>query len=282
MIARCLALLVLFATLPASASETVLARLGEPEVHAIMRHALAPGYSDPANFDVEDCSTQRNLDARGRAQARRAGEMIRAAGVRIDEVWSSRWCRCLDTAREMQLGSVREVEALNSFFENRSDGPAQNEELKALLDTVATGDTVFLVSHQVNISALLGTATGSGEIVVFRYRDGACGNPWPGQRSGSLSTKKTNATPCALCLTIAERYRRRFPCSICALSYPTDVFKNASVVGNKVHDIRAFLRPKGTCPHDLPDGDRIAIASACPERDRHRKNAGAQRLSRSP
>ncbi len=172
MIARCLALLVLFATLPASASETVLARLGEPEVHAIMRHALAPGYSDPANFDVEDCSTQRNLDARGRAQARRAGEMIRAAGVRIDEVWSSRWCRCLDTAREMQLGSVREVEALNSFFENRSDGPAQNEELKALLDTVATGDTVFLVSHQVNIAALLGTATGSGEIVVFRYRDG--------------------------------------------------------------------------------------------------------------
>jgi phosphohistidine phosphatase SixA len=172
MIARCLALLALIVALPAAASETVLTRLAEPDVHAIMRHALAPGYSDPANFDVEDCRTQRNLDARGRDQARRAGEMIRTAGVQVDEVWSSRWCRCLDTAREMRLGPVREVEALNSFFENRSDGPRQTEELMALLDAIPAERTVLLVSHQVNISALLGTATGSGEIVVFRYRDG--------------------------------------------------------------------------------------------------------------
>jgi len=34
----------------------------------IMRHALAPGGGDPGNFDLNDCSTQRNLDSAGRQQ----------------------------------------------------------------------------------------------------------------------------------------------------------------------------------------------------------------------
>lgn len=172
MVVRLLSLLLLFAPLSVSANEAVLAQLAEPGVHAIMRHALAPGFSDPSDFDVEDCGTQRNLDARGRAQARAVGEMIRAAGAEIHEVWSSRWCRCLDTAREMKIGVVREAPALNSFFENRSNGPIQTLELQKLLSEVAPDRTVFLVTHQVNISAFLGTATSSGEIVVFRYREG--------------------------------------------------------------------------------------------------------------
>ena len=34
-----------------------------------LRHALAPGFGDPDNFDLKDCDTQRNLDAKGRSQA---------------------------------------------------------------------------------------------------------------------------------------------------------------------------------------------------------------------
>jgi len=32
-----------------------------------MRHALAPGVGDPANYSLEDCKTQRNLNAVGRS-----------------------------------------------------------------------------------------------------------------------------------------------------------------------------------------------------------------------
>ena len=34
------------------------------------RHALAPGFGDPAKFRVDDCATQRNLDQRGREQSK--------------------------------------------------------------------------------------------------------------------------------------------------------------------------------------------------------------------
>ena len=44
--------------------------LREGRAVLMLRHALAPGTGDPANFDVDDCSTQRNLNAEGREQAR--------------------------------------------------------------------------------------------------------------------------------------------------------------------------------------------------------------------
>ncbi|MDX1465329.1 MAG: histidine phosphatase family protein [Halomonas sp.] len=63
-----------------------------------MRHALAPGIGDPANFRLSDCTTQRNLSEAGREQARRIGERFRERGIEVGEVRSSRWCRCLETA----------------------------------------------------------------------------------------------------------------------------------------------------------------------------------------
>jgi len=48
-----------------------------------MRHALAPGTGDPADFRIGDCATQRNLDERGREQARAIGQAIRGAGLPV-------------------------------------------------------------------------------------------------------------------------------------------------------------------------------------------------------
>ena len=71
---------------------------------ALIRHALAPGTGDPAGFRVDDCATQRNLSPAGRAQARAIGERFRANGIDTAALFSSQWCRCLDTARELALG----------------------------------------------------------------------------------------------------------------------------------------------------------------------------------
>ena len=171
------ALALLAFLLPASApadADTRFARLSGPGVVAIMRHALAPGFSDSASFDLDDCATQRNLDARGRAQAQEIGAAIRAAGVTVDRVLTSQWCRCRDTARLLGLGPVEELPALNSFFRDRSRAGAQTAELRRFLLGLSRGETVVLVTHYVNIQALTGRGTASGEVLLLEIgRDGA-------------------------------------------------------------------------------------------------------------
>ncbi|MEM7497292.1 MAG: histidine phosphatase family protein [Pseudomonadota bacterium] len=159
------------APLVAQASSEVLAALAEPRTHAIMRHALAPGTGDPAGFTLGDCATQRTLDDRGREQARKTGERLRDAGVHFDRVLTSQWCRCEETARLLGLGPVEPAPPLNSFFRNRATGPGQTTELRRMLAEAPEAETLMLVTHQVNISALTGRATSSGEIVVFRLEN---------------------------------------------------------------------------------------------------------------
>lgn len=167
-----LAILVLCAALTqraeASKFETGWMRLKEAGTIAIMRHAIAPGTGDPVNFRIGNCSTQRNLDERGRDQARHIGAAIRAAGVKIDRVLSSQWCRCLETAELLQLGAVEELTSLNSFFADRSTGGAQTEALREFLIGLSNDETVFLVTHQVNITALTGVFPASGEVILFK------------------------------------------------------------------------------------------------------------------
>jgi phosphohistidine phosphatase SixA len=158
---------------PAEASEA-LQRLAEPRTHAILRHAIAPGTGDPPGFTLGDCNTQRNLDDRGRAQARAIGAAIRDAGVKVDHVLTSQWCRSSETAALLDLGPVREEAALNSFFADRGTEPAQTETLRRLLAGLPAEETAVLVSHQVNITALTGIYPRSGEVVILRVaEDGA-------------------------------------------------------------------------------------------------------------
>ena len=62
----------------------------------VLRHSYPPGSFDPPDARLEDCSTQRNLDADGRAQARRLGEVFRQQGIVVGRVLASPRCRCLD------------------------------------------------------------------------------------------------------------------------------------------------------------------------------------------
>ena len=141
--------------------------LSEPGIVAIMRHALAPGSGDPGSFVLDDCATQRNLNARGRQQARAIGAAIRAAGATVDQVHTSQWCRCSDTAKLLNLGLVEELPALNSFFRNPARADAQTAELRHFLASIPPGETVILVTHYVNIMALLGRGIASGEVVLL-------------------------------------------------------------------------------------------------------------------
>ena len=150
---------------------------GEPELWqalrsgghvAMIRHAIAPGTGDPDNFTVGDCATQRNLSAEGRAQAERIGRRFRDNGIAAARVLSSQWCRCLETAELLQLGTVTELTALNSLHGRPRNREPQTKALKEWLMRQDAGEVHVLVSHQTNISALTGFFPGSGEIVIIR------------------------------------------------------------------------------------------------------------------
>ncbi len=162
------AILAAGATQAARAGDELAAKLAEPGHIVIMRHALAPGTGDPANFALDDCSTQRNLSAAGRRQARRTGDFLRDAGVDEARVLSSQWCRCLETARLLDLGPVEPLTALNSFFEDRGSGPAQTRDLRAAIAEMDLSRAVVMVTHQVNITALTRVFPSSGEMVVVK------------------------------------------------------------------------------------------------------------------
>ncbi|CAM3578607.1 histidine phosphatase family protein [Halomonas lysinitropha] len=135
---------------------------------ALMRHALAPGIGDPSGFRLEACETQRNLSADGREQARRIGERFRERGIEVAGVRSSRWCRCLETARLLGLGEVVPTPSLDSFFRDRGLADDRTRAVRALIRGWDREGAMVLVTHQVNITALVGGGVGSGEIVVVR------------------------------------------------------------------------------------------------------------------
>jgi len=135
---------------------------------ALIRHALAPGFSDPKGFDLRDCNSQRNLDSRGRTQSRNIGALFRSNGVGKASIYSSQWCRCLETSKLMNLGKVEELPILNSFFENFERKSLQTEQLLSWIHTTPLNHPTILITHQVNIFALTGQSTTSGEIVFIR------------------------------------------------------------------------------------------------------------------
>lgn len=144
------------------------AALRRPGSFALIRHALAPGNSDPPGFRLDDCSTQRNLAAEGRAQAVRIGELFRANGIAAADIHSSQWCRCLETATLMQLGGIRPQPLLNSFVQDRSRETRQIEGLRQWIGQLDLTMPTVLVTHQVVVTALSQIFPGSGEIVVMQ------------------------------------------------------------------------------------------------------------------
>jgi len=171
---RLLAAVPLLALVPtrasAQADESAWAVLASGGCAVLLRHARTePGVGDPPGFRLDDCATQRNLSADGRADARRFGDEMARRGVAIDEVLSSRWCRCQETARlAFPRHEVRVLEALNSFFADGSTAQAQTQALRQYLARQRGTRRIVLVTHMVNIAALTGQSVVMGEALLVR------------------------------------------------------------------------------------------------------------------
>jgi phosphohistidine phosphatase SixA len=182
------ALLALLASLCAPAA--ALAEPGRPEAsHALegarlsealgagglvlyFRHAdTGPAYPEQG-VDLDRCESQRNLNDKGRAEARDIGEQFRRLRVPVGEVLTSQFCRCRETA-ELAFGKASVAPVLTGV--SRSAEAAAKREaasagLRKLLATPpAPGRNTVLVSHGYNLWDAEGYHLGTqGEAAVYR------------------------------------------------------------------------------------------------------------------
>jgi len=170
--------LILFLTLASMAVQPAVAQtsdsaafwnaLKQPGAIVLFRHANAPGGGDPAVFRINDCSTQRNLDAEGREQATRIGQRFREQAIKVGAVLSSQWCRTRDTAQLAFPSMQKDAAAFNSFLRNPSGEPKQTATALKLLHDWQGEGALVVVTHQVNITALTSIFPASGEGVVLK------------------------------------------------------------------------------------------------------------------
>ena len=149
------------------ANENIVEILKKDDNIIFIRHAIAPGNGDPPNFDISDCSTQRNLSKDGELQALKIGKFFKKNDIKFTKVLSGEWCRCKDTAK-IAFGNYETKNFLNSFYDKRFSENKDKQILdfhKFIKNWDYSGNLV-LVTHYVVISEILNLATSSGEIVI--------------------------------------------------------------------------------------------------------------------
>ena len=168
-----LAALLLLPVLPVSATEAGWALLRNGDQIVFLVHADAPGSGDPANFDLANCRTQRNLSDRGRQQARRIGALFAARAGPVDVVYSSRYCRSLETARlAFGEGYVEELALLDAIPSDEEEAAKVRDELLEFVLGYAGSGNLVLVTHPENIEAIVGVTAREGEAVIVAPVDG--------------------------------------------------------------------------------------------------------------
>ena len=164
-------------SIKADLNKNLMKQLIDGEKLIFIWHAYAPGSGDPDNFNLNDCSTQRNLSEEGREQAKLIGKFFRENHIKVDKVLSSEWCRCKETAK-IAFRNFSTNSFLNSFYnplfaKNRNK---QVKELNNYIETLKTNGNLILVTHYVLISEVLNYNPSSGEIVVSDKNFNVIGN----------------------------------------------------------------------------------------------------------
>jgi phosphohistidine phosphatase SixA len=141
----------------ARADEAGLKALASGGHIAMVRHGLTtPGTGDPLGFKLEDCVTQRNLIEEGREESRKLGRLFRSRGIGFDQVLSSEWCRCVETAKLIGAGKVEKASPLNNLFGRPQNRAQQVEALRKLIGEWKSRGNLLLVTHGATMGALMG------------------------------------------------------------------------------------------------------------------------------
>jgi broad specificity phosphatase PhoE len=167
-VARLLVALAALLTSAAAQADERLWSLLKAGGHVVLiRHTVTtPGAGDPPGMRLDDCATQRNLTDAGRAHARNIGQAFRSRGIPVEQVLSSPWCRCVETAN-LAFGKAEVSEALSNLFGRPENRERQISQIQALTASRAAKGNLVLVTHGSTIQALTGVSPGTGEMVIL-------------------------------------------------------------------------------------------------------------------
>ena len=151
----------------ADLSQNLINELDEGGKLVFIRHAYAPGSGDPQNFNLYDCSTQRNLNDSGRNQSKNIGRLFSKYNIEIKNIYSSEWCRCKETA-SIAFQKFETKKFLNSFYSAKfaKNREKQVKEFNNFIKLWNRKDNLIFVTHYVFISEILNYAPSSGEIII--------------------------------------------------------------------------------------------------------------------
>ena len=164
---KILIFIIIFLPINSFSSEKIINSLKNGNKVVFIRHAIAPGNGDPDNFNIKDCSSQRNLDNNGIKQSKKIGLFFKNNKIKVDKVLSSEWCRCKDTAK-YAFKNFETFEALNSFYDERfaKNETKQINDLKKYIKNWDSDKNLVFVTHYVVISSILNIGASSGEIII--------------------------------------------------------------------------------------------------------------------
>jgi len=184
---------------PAAGADNLLTALRSGGCIVYVRHAQTDRSRDDAlRPNLKDCATQRLLSPMGEQQARELGLVLRALDVPVGRIYSSPYCRTLETARRAFPGqAITEVAELGRIGRTIINQiPDSCARLKQLLSgRPSAGKNSFIVGHSDNLAAVGGPEIEEAGLAVFRpAKDGykLVGTLNPGQwKALAQATKAT-------------------------------------------------------------------------------------------
>ena len=140
--------------------------LGEHPYVILLRHGEAPGRSEPLGFNLNDCTTQRNLSDKGRGESRQLGELLRAHGINVTKVLTARFCRTRETAELLNLGPVEDDAAFDNLEFNKLRAAELLDQEREHIASWRGPGVLLIVTHGSNIKALTGFQLEEGAMIV--------------------------------------------------------------------------------------------------------------------
>jgi hypothetical protein len=161
------ALLALPISRASAEDEAAWALLKNPGHIGLLRHSHPPETPPDGDVKLNDCTTQRNLDDAGRAQAHRLGAAFRKHGIASADISASRYCRVMEMGKLLGLGPLRALPALDQVFAPDLSGlAATGANTRAFITSKAPKQPTILVSHVTNIQSIADVSFDSGEVAV--------------------------------------------------------------------------------------------------------------------
>jgi phosphohistidine phosphatase SixA len=152
---------------PFAYHSVTLEALGDNPYVIVLRHGDAPGRNEAVGFNLDDCSTQRNLSTKGRNETRELGEQFRKRGINITKVLTSRFCRARETAELLKLGAVENAPAFDNLEINKQRGAELLDKEREQIASWSGPGVLLIVTHDSNIKGLTGRHLEEGAVVVI-------------------------------------------------------------------------------------------------------------------